>query len=556
MKICIVGGVAGGAGAATKLRRLNEQAEIILFEKGEDISYANCGLPYYIGGEIKQKEALLVTQPALLRKRFRIDVRTLSEVTQIHPEEKAIQVKNHLTGENYTETYDKLILSPGASPKKFPIEGIDLPGIFTVRNVRNTLEIDDYIQQNQVGSCVVVGGGFIGVEMAENLRLRGMEVTLVEFTDQIMAPLDQEMANILHQEIISKGINLKLGTGVSKLEAQPDHSLVVSLTNQSQIHCGMVVLAMGVAPESGLAQQAGLKLSVGNSIQVNEFFQTSNSDIYAVGDAIAVTNGVSGEEVLISLAGPANRQGRSVAANVLGQHQTNGKVAYGSSVVKVFDLVAASVGLNEKQLAKSNQNYLKTYVHPFSHATYYPGATQISMKMLFSPDGKILGAQAVGMENVEKQIDVIATVMKLGGTVYDLEELELCYAPPFNSAKSPVNMLGFTAANILKGEMPVFYAEQIPDIDRNESIFVDVSTPPEVLMGTIPNAINIPLDELRERLGELDPNKKVYVTCRVGLRGNIATRILLQHGFDVYNLSGGYKTYRLVNTNFSEKIYK
>ncbi|WP_270740022.1 FAD-dependent oxidoreductase [Massilioclostridium coli] len=553
MKICIVGGVAGGAGAATKLRRLDEQAEIILFEKGEDISYANCGLPYYIGGEIKQKEALLVTPPALLRKRFRIDVRTSSEVTQIHPQEKVIQIRNHLTGESYTETYDKLILSPGASPKKFSIEGIDLPGIFTVRNVRNTLEIDEYIQKNQVNSCVVAGGGFIGVEMAENLRLRGMEVTLVEFTNQIMAPLDREMANILHQEIISKGVNLKLGTGVSKLESQSDHSLIVSLTDQSQIHCGMVVLAMGVTPENGLAQQAGLKLSVGNSIQVNEFFQTSNPDIYAVGDAIAVTHGVSGEEALISLAGPANRQGRSVAANVLGQHQTNGKIAYGSSVVKVFDLIAASVGLNEKQLAKSNQNYLKTYVHPFSHATYYPGATQISMKMLFAPDGKILGAQAVGAENVEKQIDVIATVMKFGGTVYDLEELELCYAPPFNSAKSPVNMLGFTAANILKGEMPVFYAEQIPQIDQENSIFVDVSTPPEVLMGTIPNAINIPLDELRERLSELDPNKKIYVTCRVGLRGNIATRILLQHGFDVYNLSGGYKTYRLVNTTFSQE---
>ena len=372
MKICIVGGVAGGAGAATKLRRLDEQAEIILFEKGEDISYANCGLPYYIGGEIKQKEALLVTPPALLRKRFRIDVRTSSEVTQIHPQEKVIQIRNHLTGESYTETYDKLVLSPGASPKKFSIEGIDLPGIFTVRNVRNTLEIDEYIQKNQVNSCVVAGGGFIGVEMAENLRLRGMEVTLVEFTNQIMAPLDREMANILHQEIISKGVNLKLSTGVSKLESQSDHSLIVSLTDQSQIHCGMVVLAMGVTPENGLAQQAGLKLSVGNSIQVNEFFQTSNPDIYAVGDAIAVTHGVSGEEALISLAGPANRQGRSVAANVLGQHQTNGKIAYGSSVVKVFDLIAASVGLNEKQLAKSNQNYLKTYVHPFSHATYYP----------------------------------------------------------------------------------------------------------------------------------------------------------------------------------------
>ena len=346
-------------------------------KKGKIFLTQHCGLPYYIGGEIKQKEALLVTPPALLRKRFRIDVRTSSEVTQIHPQEKVIQIRNHLTGESYTETYDKLVLSPGASPKKFSIEGIDLPGIFTVRNVRNTLEIDEYIQKNQVNSCVVAGGGVHrGGEWRKISVYVGWRLQLVQFTNQIMAPLDREMANILHQEIISKGVNLKLSTGVSKLESQSDHSLIVSLTDQSQIHCGMVVLAMGVTPENGLAQQAGLKLSVGNSIQVNEFFQTSNPDIYAVGDAIAVTHGVSGEEALISLAGPANRQGRSVAANVLGQHQTNGKIAYGSSVVKVFDLIAASVGLNEKQLAKSNQNYLKTYVHPFSHATYYPGATQ------------------------------------------------------------------------------------------------------------------------------------------------------------------------------------
>ncbi|WP_159438083.1 FAD-dependent oxidoreductase [Massiliimalia massiliensis] len=546
MKVCIVGGVAGGAGAATRLRRLDEEAQIILFERGEYISYANCGLPYYIGKEITKKEALLVTKPELLESRFRIDVRTMSEVVAIHRAEKIITVKNHVTGETYQESYDKLVLAPGAAPKRLPAEGADLPGIFSVRTVNNTLAIDDYLEKNKSSSAVVVGGGFIGVEMAENLSRRGLKVTLVELANQILPPLDLEMANILHREMLEKGISLKLNTGVEKLE-QSETGLTVRLSDGTKLPADMVVLALGVSPESGLAKEAGLALSVGGSILTDENFRTSDQNIYAVGDAISIINGVSGKEALIPLAGPANRQGRSVAGNLLGKNSSNGKQVYGSSVVRVFDYVAASVGMNEKQLLREGTAYHKTYVHPNSHAGYYPGAKQISLKMLFDPQGVILGAQAVGVDGVEKQIDVIATAMKFHGTVYDLEELELCYAPPFNSAKSPVNLLGFTAANILKGDMPVFYAEDVPKLDRERVTVLDVSTPPEIKMGTLPDSINIPLDDLRGRLNELDPQKPVYLTCRVGLRGNVAARILLQHGYQAYNLSGGYKTYSLLN---------
>lgn len=546
MKICIVGGVAGGASAATRLRRLSEDAEIVLFEKGEYISYANCGLPYYIGGSIKSKDALLVTKPELLRSRFRVDVRVQNEVLSIDREAKTIQVRDHAAGKTYSESYDKLILSPGAEPKRPNLPGVELDGVFTLRTVPDTFRIDQYIQEKNAASVVVVGGGFIGVEMAENLKERGLDVSIVEFADQVVAPLDKEMANLLHRHLAENGVRLQLGTGLTGIEKK-NGALEVSLTKGEPIKTDLVLLSMGVAPENRLAKEAGLQLGVGNSIAVNEFYQTSDPDIYAVGDAIGVKNLVTGQENLVPLAGPANKQGRIAAENALGAQKTTGEGVQGSSVLKVFDLTAASTGLNEKQARAQGIAYRKTYVHPQSHASYYPGATPITMKLLFAEDGKVLGAQAVGYEGVEKRIDVLATVIRLRGTVYDLEELELCYAPPYSSAKDPVNMLGFTAANILKGDMPVIYAEDVPALDPERTTRLDVSMPEEVRMGTVPGFRNLPLDELRGRLGELDPKKPVYVTCRVGLRGYLATRILKQHGFDAYNLSGGYKTYQLVH---------
>ncbi len=544
MKICIVGGVAGGASAATRARRLLEDAEIIIFEKGEYVSYANCGLPYYIGGIIQEKADLLVAKPELLINRFRIDVRTKSEVTAIDRENKTVTVKNWNTGEVYTESYDKLLLSPGAEPKKPPIPGLDTEGVFTLRTVTDTFQIDEYLKEHQVKSAVVAGGGFIGIEMAENLRERGLEVVIVEFADQVMTPLDKEMAGILQNHLQQNGVQLKLNTGVAGIERQGGE-LSVNLSDGGKLSAGIVLMSIGVAPESKLAADAGLKLGAGKSIAVNEYYQTSDPDIYAVGDAVSVHHLVGGFETLIPLAGPANKQGRAAAENMLGGTCTIGKGIQGSSVVKVFSLTAASTGINEKQANANGISYYKTYIYPQSHASYYPGATPITMKMLFNCEGKILGAQAIGFEGVEKRIDVLATAMRLGATVYDLEELELCYAPPYSSAKDPVNMLGFTASNILKGDMPVFYVEQLRDLDPTQVTLLDVRTPMEVSKGAIPGFINIPLDTLRDHLDQLDREKPVYVTCQVGLRGYLATRILQQKGYTVYNLSGGYKAYQM-----------
>lgn len=575
MKICIVGGVAGGAGAATRARRLDEHAEIILFEKGEFISYANCGLPYYIGGTINNRDALIVTKPELLRKRFRVDVRTGNEVMGIDPEKKLLRVRELESGREYAETYDKLILSPGAEPRSPRMEGLDQEGVFALRNVTDTYRIYDYLEAKRPRNAVVIGGGFIGLEIAENLKERGLSVRIVEFADQVAGFLDHEMANILHNHLAEKGIELLLKTGAEGIR-RTERGLEMSLSTKETIETDIVVLGIGVVPESSLAQKAGLELSIGGSIKVNEYYETSAQDIYAVGDAIAVTHFVSGRESLIPLAGPANKQGRIAAENAIYSGKAHDRKAesiethdvkaesiktygvkaegwkvrgsrvQGSSVLKLFDLTAAATGMNEKQLLREGMKFLKTYVHPQSHAGYYPGSTPISMKLLFAEDGKLLGAQAVGYEGVEKRIDVLAAALRLGGTVYDLEELELCYAPPYSSAKDPVNMLGFTAANILKGDMPVFYAEELASTGPEGIQLIDVSTPDEVLMGTVEGSRNIPLDELRDRLDGLDREKPVYVFCRVGLRGYIATRILLQSGYDVKNMSGGYKTYRLV----------
>lgn len=541
MKVLIVGGVAGGASAATRLRRLDEKAEIILFEKGPYISYANCGLPYYIGGEIKERENLLVTKPALLRGRFGIDVRTDSEVVSIDRRAKTVTVQNHQTGETYTESYDKLLLSPGASPKKPDWEGVNLPGIFTIRNVPDTCAVDDFIRETGAKRAAVVGGGFIGVEMAENLTARGLSVTLMEYQEQVLPTLDPEMAAIVHTHLRQNGVNLALGTAVSGFEKAGTGILVK--TGKGDLETDLVILSVGVAPDSGLAKEAGLELGIGGSIAVNDNYQTSDPDIYAVGDAIQVRSRLTGQDTLLPLAGPANRQGRAAAESILGRKPSHSRDVLGSSILKVFQLTAAGTGLNEKQLKAAGIPYLKTYTHPASHAGYYPGGTPMSLKLLFGPDGKVFGAQAVGQDGVDKRMDVLATVIRLGGTVYDLQDLELCYAPPYSSAKDPVNMLGFTAANILNGDMKDFYCEDLAGLDLDKVFLLDCRTPAEFAMGTIPGAVNIPLDELRNRLEELPKDKPVYEFCQVGLRGYIAYRILTQHGFEVYNLSGGYKSY-------------
>jgi NADPH-dependent 2,4-dienoyl-CoA reductase/sulfur reductase-like enzyme/rhodanese-related sulfurtransferase len=546
MKVLIVGGVAGGASAAARLRRLDERAEIILFEKGEFISYANCGLPYYIGDVITDRDDLLVQTVAGLSERFNLDVRVFSEVVKIDRPTKTVTVHDHVNNRDYTESYDKLILSPGAEPKRPPLPGIDLPGIYKLRTIPDTDKIHAAVTQQNAKSAVIIGGGFIGVELAENLRERGLEVTIVEFTDQLVASLDREMAVFLHVKAREQGIKLLFNAGAASFNALPDSRLEVHLTNNESLTADMVVLSIGVSPDSRLARDAGLELGLGGSIKVDEYLFTSDPDILAVGDAIEVTNLVNDQQTLIPLAGPANKQGRIAAANALGA-----KVSFtgvqGTSVLKLFDLTAASTGLNEKLLKRSNMPYEKVYIHPLNHAGYYPGGTQMVMKLLFDPQkGIILGAQAVGIDGVDKRIDVIATAQRLGGTVFDLEELELAYAPPFSSAKDPVNMLGFTAANVIKGNVKQFHYHDVDGLDLAKVTLLDVRSPYEYALGTIREALNINVDDLRQRLTEIPKEKPVYIFCQVGLRGYLAARILSQNGFsDVYNLSGGYRLYQM-----------
>ncbi len=552
MKVLIVGGVAGGASAATRLRRLDETAQIIMFEKGEYISYANCGLPYYIGGAIKEKSRLIVTKPELLRQRFNIDVRTFSEVTHIDRALKTVTVKNHQTGESYFEHYDKLLLSPGAEPKKPKLEGLELEGIFTLRTVPDTFKIDDFINERKPKRALIVGAGFIGVEMAENLKQRGLDVTIVEFLDQAVASLDPEMAAILHRHLRENNVQLLLNTGVNGF--QKADSLLATLSNTSTLETDIVILSIGIAPESHLAKEAGLELGIGGSIAVNENYATSDPDIFAVGDVISVRHLINGQEVLIPLAGPANKQGRVAAECLLGRPNRYHREVQGSSILKVFDMTAASTGLTEKQLKANQIPYQKIYIHPADHATYYPDSTPLSMKLLFNDAGKLLGAQAVGYDGVDKRIDVLATAIRMGGTVYDLEELELCYAPPYSSAKDPVNMLGFTAANILRGDTKVFHYDEIDALDRQKITLLDVGTPEEHMTGTLDGAVNIPIDTLRKHLAEIPKDKPVYVFCQVGLRGYIASRILTQAGYDVYNLSGGFKIYKQAREQYPDTM--
>ncbi|SKA84334.1 CoA-disulfide reductase [Clostridium sp. USBA 49] len=543
-KVIIVGGVAGGASAAARLRRLDENIEIIMFERDEYISFANCGLPYYIGGTIKEREKLLVQTPEAMKSRFNIDVRVNSEVIKINPNEKTVKVKSKEKG-IYEESYDYLILSPGAKALRPNIEGIDNDKIFTLRNIPDTDKIKAYVDRNDTKSAVVIGGGYVGVEMAENLKERGLDVTLVEAAPHILAPFDSDMAVIAEKELIDHGIKLILEDGVKSFKDENDKVSVI-LNSGKSISTNMVILAIGVLPDTQFAKEAGIEVGPRGHIIVNEKMQTNIENIYAVGDAIEVVDFITKQKTAVPLAGPANKQGRIAADNIAGLNSTY-KGTQGTSVIKVFDLTAASTGNNERNLKKANIPYKAIFVHPNSHASYYPGATQMTIKLIFNDEGKILGAQAIGYDGVEKRIDVIATVIRLGGTVYDLAELELSYAPPFSSAKDPVNMAGFVAQNVLEGKMHLATLEDLENIDLDKTILLDVRTEIEFNNGHIDGAINIPVDELRNRLNELDKNKEILEYCQVGLRGYIADRILTQNGFKVKNLTGGYKSYSLLN---------
>lgn len=539
-KVLIVGGVAGGASAAARLRRLDEKAEIIMFERGSYISFANCGLPYYIGDTIQDRSKLLVQTPEAMQQRFRIDVRIDSDVVAIHPDQKTVTVRSKSRGE-YEESYDALILSPGASPLRPSLPGIDDPRIMTLRNVPDTERIKQHIQEKQVRSAVVIGGGFIGIEMAENLREIGLKVSLVEGGPQILAPFDADMANELARELEDKGVKLLLSRSVKGFHRLDDQT-EVQLSDGLRLSAELVILAIGVTPDTKFLQGSGIELGPRGHILVNDKLQTNLPDIFAAGDAIQVTDYVSGTQTAVPLAGPANKQGRIAADNVCGLGTTY-KGTQGTSVIKVFGLTGAATGLNEKTLQRLGLPYRVTYVHPNSHASYYPGAVPMSIKLLFNDEGTVLGAQAVGYEGVDKRIDVIATVIRLKGSVTDLTELELAYAPPYSSAKDPVNMAGYTAENILTDKATVFVPSDLDSRDPASTVLVDVRSSLEHMNGHIPDSLNIPVDELRERLSELDSTKEIWVYCQVGLRGYTASSILRQHGFQVRNLTGGYKTY-------------
>ncbi len=545
MKYLIVGGVAGGATVAARLRRIDENAEIILFERGKYVSYANCGLPYYIGGTITERDKLFVQTAQGFTARFNIDIRTEQEVTAIHPKEKTVEIRELNTARTYIENYDKLILSPGAEPLRPGIEGINSDKIFTLRNVPDTDTIKKYVSRNNPRHAVVVGGGFIGLEMAENLHHLGIQVAVVEMANQVMAPLDYSMAAIVHQQLIEKQVDLRLEDGVSRFEETPE-GIIVHLRSGKQITTDLVLLSIGVRPETRLAKEAGLSLGSLGGIAVNDYMQTSDPDIYALGDAVEVLNPVTGKPALIPLAGPANKQGRIVADNIVFGNRETYKGTIGTSIAKVFDLTVAAAGANAKLLKREGIPYQSAYTHSASHAGYYPGAVPMSIKILFSPDnGQLLGAQVVGFDGVDKRIEMLEQVIQRKGTVYDLTELEQAYAPPYSSAKDPVNMAGYVAENILTKKVEVIDWRKISQLN-SDTILVDVRTADEYSLGSIPGAINIPVDELRNRLSELPKDKPIVVTCAVGLRGYLAYRILVQHGYkDVKNLSGGYKTWSI-----------
>ena len=542
-KYLIVGGVAGGATAAARIRRLTEDAEIILFEKGAYISYANCGLPYYIGGVIEERDRLFVQTPEAFGKRFNIDVRTRSEVIAIHPEKKQVTVRS-AEGKEYTENYDKLLLSPGASPVVPPLPGIQSEGIFTLRNVDDTDRIKAYMTTHQVRRTVIVGGGFIGLEMAENLKHAGSQVAVVEMAPQVMGPIDYSMAALVHQHLQQQDVKLYLEQAVERFSREGDE-LTVYFKSGISLKADMVLLSIGVRAETRLAQEAGLKLGEMRGIWVDAYLQTSDADIYAVGDAIEYPHPITGKPWLNFLAGPANRQARIVADNMVLGNRIHYEGAIGTSIAKVFDLTVASTGLPAKRLKQMGIPYLSATIHNGSHAGYYPGSLQMDIKITFSPtDGKLYGAQIVGYDGVDTRIDQYALAIKQGATVEQLTRLEHAYAPPFSSAKDPVAISGYVAGNILSGKMTPLYWRELQQADKSQVTLVDVRTPDEYALGTIPGAINIPLDNLRERLADIPENKPVYLFCGVGLRGYLASNILKSKGYpDVRNLIGGLKTY-------------
>ncbi|HFI0314016.1 TPA: FAD-dependent oxidoreductase [Streptococcus suis] len=540
-KIVIIGGVAGGATAATRLRRLNEEDKIVLFEKGEYISFANCGLPYHVGGVIKERENLLLQTVDGMNQQYGLDVRNFSEVLEINPQSKSVTVLNHQTGERYIESYDQLIISTGAKAIVPPIVGIEeADNVFRLRNIPDMDQIKAYIAENQIATATVVGGGFIGLEMMENLVELGIQVQLIEMAPQVMPTIDIEMAQLIHSQMNIHGVNLILNDGLKEFRQNGRELL---LTSGKTLQTDMTILSIGVLPENTLAKVAGLELGYKGGIKVNQQLQTSQPDIYAIGDAIEVIDLVSGQPTHIPLAWPANRQGRLVA-DIINGSDARYFGTQGTAVAKVFELTVASTGNSERLLKQAGIEYETIHIHPNSHAGYYPGASPIALKLLFGIDGKILGAQAIGTEGVEKRIDVIATAMRFGARADQLASIELSYAPPYSSAKDPVNMLGYTADNILSGKVATFQWSQVDELISNNTFLLDVREEFELATGTIESSHHIPLNQLRQRLGELAKNQPIYVYCQVGHRGYNAARILSQAGFDVKNLDGGYKTYK------------
>ena len=566
MKTVIIGGVAGGASAAARLRRLDEKAQIIVLEKTGFVSYANCGLPYYVGGTIEEKEALTLQSPQGFRKRFAIDVRVKNEVTAIDPVQKKVAVKDLVAGTEYEESYDRLILAPGAKPVLPPIPGINSEKIFTIRTVEDTLRIREYAKEHADGTAVIVGGGFIGIEMAENLAQLGMKVTIVEMLDQLMGPFDYDMAAFIHAVMRQNGIDLKLGTAVQGFQER-DGRIHVQVSRKSQsaetsvqrqpeaseepnvqsLPADLVILAIGVVPDTALVKDTGMELGIRGSIVVNDRMQTSIPDIYAVGDAVQVRHMVTGQDALISLAGPANKQGRIAADNICGI-ESHYKGSLGSSVIKLFQMTAACTGINERTAKTAGIPYESVVLAPGSHAGYYPGAKTMTMKVLFRPeDGKILGAQIVGYDGVDKRIDVLAAAIFAGMTADQLKDLDLSYAPPYSSAKDPVNMAGFVIDNILSGRIRQFHWDQIPALAENPEITrIDARTEGEYARGHVDGFVNIPVDKIREHLTEIDPSKPVYIMCQSGIRSYIACSILSGYGYECFNFSGGYRFYEAV----------
>ncbi|MBY7895858.1 FAD-dependent oxidoreductase [Vibrio fluvialis] len=560
-KILIIGGVAGGASAAARARRLSENAQIIMFERGPFVSFANCGLPYHIGGDIKERANLLLQTPESFLARFNVDVRVMNEVVRINRADKTITVRNLLDLSENDESYDFLLLSPGAGPIVPPIPGLDNPLTHSLRNIPDMDRILETIQMNQPDHATVIGGGFIGLEMMEAFHQLGIKTTLIEMADQVMTPVDREMAGFAHAEIRAKGIDLRLGVALQAVEFKPTTSmpsidsgentehqhmsgeLDLTLSNGETLTTDILIMAIGVRPETKLASEAGLQIGELGGIYTNEYLQTSDPSIYAVGDAIEEKDFVTGQSTLVPLAGPANRQGRMAADNMLGRSETY-QGTQGTAICKIFDLAVASTGKNEKQLKRAGIEYEKVYVHTASHASYYPGAEIVSFKMLFDPtSGKIFGAQAVGKDGIDKRIDVMAVAQRAGMTVEQLQHLELTYAPPYGSAKDVINQAAFVATNIMKGDAKAVHFDEIDSL-TDEQVLLDVRNPGELQnVGYLPGAINIPVDQLRQRMNELPKDKEIIIYCQVGLRGNVAYRQLVNNGYKARNLLGGYRTY-------------